>query len=287
MNGHGGDGGVVAWRSAWRLGGANRGVMAGVWWNVVLLAGSVAALPLDRRRILGLNPWIKPIKFEISVIVYLLTVALLLQVLGEGDGEIWSARKTRVRARLGLALGWGFAVCMIVENTLIAMQSARGMRSHMNVTTLFDGLTYAAMGLFIALNTVLLTVLLGLFFVGKTRLPATEVWGIRLGLAMMLAGSYEGVRMVVNRGHTVGAPDGGAGLPFVNWSTAHGDLRVAHFFALHALQLLWLTGFLLARTPLRPRLATGLLWVFAVLYGSGVWVLFVRAMAGSSVMALR
>jgi hypothetical protein len=258
--------------------GPNRGIVLGVWWNVALLALSVAALPFDHRRILGLNPWVKPIKFEISVIIFLMTMAALLAALGRlGD---------RPRARRRLA--WGFGVAMIVENTIIAMQSLRGVRSHMNIATPFDGAAFGVMGLFIAFNTVLVAVLLLLYLRTRTGLPTAVTWGIGLGLAMLLAGSLEGGFMIVRYwGHTVGGKDGGPGLAFVNWSTQHGDLRVAHFFALHALQAFVLAGWAMGKTPLKAWAQTAATVAFAVVYSGIVWELFEQAVRGEAFWAGR
>lgn len=258
---------------AWR--GVNRGIVLAVWWNVALLALSAAALPFDHRRILGLNPWVKPIKFEISVIVFLLTMAALLAALGK-QGQWPSARQW---------MAWGFGLAMIVENTIIAMQSLRGVRSHMNYTSWFDALSFATMGIFIALNTLLLAILLVLFLVTRTGLPAPVTWGICLGLTMTLAGSIEGALMVGRYvGHTVGAEDGGPGLPFLNWSTGHGDLRVAHFFALHALQAFVLAGWVVSRMQFPGWLQQAVVLIFAAAYSTAVWGMFQQAIRGKPLL---
>ena len=247
---------------------ASRGIALSVWWNVALLIGSLAALPFDRRTILGLNPWVKPIKFDVSVIVFLLTVGVMLWALGPAGA--W--RRSR------WWMGWGFGIAMIMEDSIIALQSARGVRSHMNYTTAQDAMLFAVMGLFIVLNTVMAAWLLAVWCSARTQWERVVVWGVRLGLLMLLLASAEGVRMVMWGGHTVGASDGGRGLPFVNWSIEHGDLRVAHFFALHALQLFPLAGLVLIRTRWNERIQIAVLVLFAVVYGAGVWLLFAEAM---------
>jgi hypothetical protein len=257
------------WRAISEAVQGNRGLAWGVWWNVALLAGSVAALPFDHRSILGLNPWVKPIKFEISVIVFLVTIACMISAL---DGMEFATSKAW--------LGWGFGVAMIVENSIIALQAARGVRSHMNYDTPLDAALFSVMGIFIVVNTLMAAWLLVLWFRTQGALPPAAVWGIRLGLAMLLAGSLEGVRMVAHGSHTVGAADGLSGLPFVNWSLRYGDLRVAHFFALHALQLFPLAGIALARTHLRTDMQISALFGFVLVYGGAVWWMFAEAMRG-------
>ena len=256
--------------------GANRGIVFGVWWNIALLVLSLAALPFDHRTILGLNPWIKPIKFEISIIVFLLTMGALLGALG----RLGAWPQTR------LWLAWAFGAAMAAENTVIAMQSLRGVRSHMNYTTLFNSLSFAAMGVFVAINTVALAVLLVLYLRTNTGLPRALSWAIVLGLGLILAGSLEGGMMITHfNAHTVGAEDGGAGLPFVNWSTGHGDLRVAHFFALHALQAFLLIGWLLSRAPIAGWMQTAAVVLFALVYTAFVWLLFEQAIRGEPHLA--
>ena len=257
--------------------GPNRGLMLAIWWNVALFVLSAAAYPFDRRAILGLNPWIKPIKFELSVILFCLTVAALLSALGRrGQWEHWRQ-----------IISWGIGIAMIFENSIIAMQSARGVRSHMNFTSLFNSVAFGIMGFFILVTTILIAGLLVLFLVSHTGLPRPVTLGICLGLAVTLAGCVEGVQMVGHyQAHTVGAPDGGPGLPFLNWSTQHGDLRIAHFLALHALQLFPLIGWLFARAPVSGLLQLAGTIAFATAYSVLATILFVQAVRGHPLLGV-
>ena len=83
-----------------------------------------------------------------------------------------------------------------------------------------------------------------LFFSRKVPgLGKSYLWGIRLGMLTFVIFALSAHIMASSTGHTVGAPDGSPGLPFVNWSITHGDLRAAHFFGMHALQLLPIVSF--------------------------------------------
>jgi hypothetical protein len=125
----------------------------------------------------------------------------------------------------------------------------------------------------------------------RRGLDAGVAVGMRWGLLVSLLGMAEAGLMIANRGwndgggHTVGAPDGGPGLPITDWSLLHGDLRVGHFVGLHALQALPILAWLLAtRTGLDERTRARLLHVAAVAYAGLMVVLTWQALRGQPLL---
>jgi hypothetical protein len=86
--------------------------------------------------------------------------------------------------------------------------------------------------------------------------------------------------------HTVGAPDGGAGVPLTGWSREHGDLRVPHFVGLHAIQALALIAIGLRRwrrpASVRVRAMLAAAASYAVLFLLLLWA----ALREQSIVAL-
>ncbi|GAB2451569.1 hypothetical protein GCM10011375_37090 [Hymenobacter qilianensis] len=240
------------------------------WLSAGLALLALALVPFDERVVTGLNVWFKPLKFSLSNLIYLWTLGWLL-----ADLPAPAQRAVRL-------ISWGVAISMTVEIAAIFLQAARGTTSHFNNSSVFDALVFAAMGLFIAINTLLLVWALYLMLRHRPFGSAGYVWGMRLGLLLFLLGSAIGGAMIGQNAHTVGAPDGGAGLPVLGWSTRAGDLRAAHFLGLHALQALPLAGWLLARAM--PSWKTGAqtagIFAFAALYAGGVALLYWRALSG-------
>lgn len=238
-----------------------------LFWTGALMALALIVVTLvsisDQRLILGINPWIKPMKFLISITCLLWTTAWFMP---ETAPDL--VRRALVR--------WTIASAMVIEIALIIIQAARGTTSHFNAATPFDLAVFNVMGITITVNTIAMMLFLWILRRDTPTHCAGYLWGVRLGVALFVLASWQGFTMVANNAHAVPGPDGGPGLPFVNWSTVMGDLRSAHFFGMHAMQALPLVGFLLDRTVggnqpsnVTPSasivvIATGILWLVAM-----------------------
>lgn len=193
----------------------------------------------------------KTLKFDLSIALYTVTMAWVLAPLP-------TAFKASVERRI--------AVAMAIETFMVALQAARGVRSHFNVAAPLDMVVFQLMGLAILYNTWQLVRTLRCYLGPLTQhLDPARRRAIQLGLGSLLLGSVVGGYMAQHLAHAVGVADGGPGLPLLGWSTRGGDLRVAHFFGLHGVQLLLLVQvFMAARRTALPRQERVLWTTFAV-----------------------
>ena len=224
--------------------------------SVVMVVVSFVGILIDPTLVMNEPAWIKPSKFAISLAMYSFTFLWLLTFI-----QGWRRAKA--------VISWGTAIVFLIEMGIIAFQAARGVRSHFNFATPMDGALFSVMGTAIfsqwGLSVVAAILLL--------RQKIGGAWGLSLKLGMVLAvvGAILGALMTSPTAeqaatmaatgqpttfigaHSVGVDDGGAGLPYVGWSTEGGDLRIGHFIGLHAMQVLPLLGWLIVRQNARLR----------------------------------
>jgi len=216
--------------------------------------------------ILGVNAWLKPFKFFLSNTIFVWTMAWLCYYL---------EKPSTIKA-----YSWMVTLVMGIELSYIASQSAFGETSHYNMATAYNGIMWAVMGLGITLLTAWTAYIGILFFVKKfPKLTQRYVWGIRFGILLFVIFAFEGFLMANPMSHTIGGVDGGEGLPVTNWSTKHGDLRIAHFFGMHALQIVPLVSFFLTKKTWQTVL-------FSMVYLGAVTAILLQALAGNPILPL-
>lgn len=243
------------------------------WLHVGLALAAMLLFALDHRLVTGAPAWLKPLKFAVADGLFVWTLAWLLAGLP-------AAAQPAVAY-----IGWGVALSMTIETVVIFIQAARGQTSHYNTSSALNALLFGTMGIFILVNTVLSVWAAYLVWHYPLPGPAAYGWGVRLGLPLSILGALVGGLMIRHLGHTIGAPDGGPGLPGIGWSTRAGDLRIAHFMGLHALQALPVLGWVLGRW--QPGRAVPLVWLGTALYAAAAAVLLAQALAGQPLWRAR
>ena len=238
-----------------------------VLWGGALLFAAMAvptlgALALDGREHLGAAIWMKPLKFQASIAVYLGTLAWLATLMPE---RVRAARWWRVYA---VAVVGAF----VAEIAWIGGAAALGTASHFNMSTPFWAAIYPVMGALAVFGTSAAAVIA--WHVGggspERRAVSLGLW-ITFALTVLTAGTLSGMG-----GHEVGGDGLDVGGGLFGWSRDGGDLRVPHFLATHAAQVLPVAGLVLSRLP-RPRAAV---WAAAALYAALTLAVFAEALAG-------
>ena len=252
------------------------------------LAGALIGLAVDPRLINGAAAWLKPAKFAASIAIYTLTLAWIFSLIPE-----W----TRTRQ----VIGWTTTVVLILELVIIDAQAFRGVASHFNTATPLDGALFTVMGIAIVVQT-LSSIAVAVALWRRQFEDAALGWALRLGMTVTIVGALTGglmarptpdqlkaapagQPMTVAGAHTVGGPDGGPGIPGTGWSTEHGDLRVAHFLGLHALQALPIAALLLPRRRVTEEVRVRLTLIAAGTYVGLFGIVLSQALRAQSVLA--
>lgn len=272
----------------------HKGLTIFFYLSVLMLLVALLGMTIDSREVLGQSTWSKSAKFAMSFILYAPTFIWLLTFMSKG--KRW----------FHLALN-GIAIALTIEIVVLIIQAARGQAMHFNISTPLNTALWSIM-------TITIFVFFGITIVGFILILRQKIadrslmHSIRWGFAIMLLGLALGFLMprptpdqmaILQAGgqpemigaHTVGAPDGGPGIPFTGWSTEHGDLRIAHFVGLHGLQVIPLIGWsLLGLSKRRENWFTSkqrlqIVWISALAYLAIVLLVTWQALRGQSIIA--
>jgi hypothetical protein len=204
-----------------------------------LIAPTLLAMALDERTLFDVNVWLKPLRFEIALTVYLATLA-------------WFAGWLPERV---IATHWyrSYATCVVfaaaAEMVWIGGAAAFGTTSHFNESSPMLAWTYRLMGVLAVLLTssALVYGILILRHRNSRLDPAFRLSvGLGLVLTFLLTVAIAGY-MANSGGHFVGSRSTIApGAPLMGWARDRGDLRVAHFFATHAMHFVPVFGFVVS-----------------------------------------
>lgn len=179
----------------------------------------------DQRLLYGVSLWEKPSKFFLSLTIHMATLAWGISLL---PVEAQRSRPIRVATYI-------FVAAAVFELAYMTFQATLGEASHFNRTTAFHTTMYNLMGLG-AVSLTVVTAYLGwrIRRAGTTPMHFAAGWSF---MVSAVATTAVAGFLASGNGHWIGGDQTDAtGLRFFHWSTTGGDLRVAHFAALHIMQ---------------------------------------------------
>ena len=251
-----------------------------VWFSLILLLSMIPtaiAYGLDDRMLNGVNIWMKPLKFQLSLAVFGLTLVWLMPLASQAFRRGWGGR----------LIVWGFIVPALGEISYIVWRASRGEASHFNIETPIASMLYSLMAVgAVTITATSLVLAYGILRKDAPSAPSVFRLAAIIGLVLSFVfATVNGMSMGTNLSHFVGQPPmDGSSVPIFGWSLTVGDLRVAHFIGLHAQQVIPLFGAVLAGMNVaRGRLV---LIAFSVAYAALTLFTFVQALQGRPFVSL-
>lgn len=228
------------------------------------------ALLIDTRTVNDISVWVKPVKFLISLSLYYATLAWFCGYLPE---KALRSAAGRFVIHVPIAVG-------VLEMAWLIAAAMHGVPSHFNTDGLWT-IAYRAAG--IGATMLMVGVLVQGILIARHR-DVARAPALRLAVVLSAVVAFATTMVFAGymaryNGHWIGglASDAG-GLPLLGWSRTGGDLRVAHFWGLHASQLLPLAAWTLVRAKLP--LAVAAVWALAIAYAAFVAFTFAQALSG-------
>ena len=226
------------------------------------------AMMVDSRTVNDVSGWIKPTKFFVSLAFYFATLAWYFGYLPQ----------TAQRSYAGRFVIWAAIIAGTLEMTWMVAAATNGVPSHFNR----DGVWATAYSLAgMGAVTLMVAVLVQGLQLARDRVvriaPALRLSLVIGAILSCAATVFIGMTLASGDGHWIGgARSDAGGLPLLGWSRTGGDLRVAHFWALHAHQFIPLAGWLVVRTGMRWQRSAVL--VFAAAYIGLIAFTFMQAL---------
>lgn len=236
------------------------------YFGLICLFFSIVFLILAKTtntKVYEVNAWYKPFKFAFSTLTFAWAMLWYCHYLPNFNIKLFN---------------WTVIILLGFEIFYIALQAGRGQLSHYNMSTPVYATLYSLMAMAATIVT-LYTAYVGVLFFTNSfpELPNHYVWAIRLGILLFVIFSFEGFIMGSRLNHSVGALNNNSNIFILGWSKTVGDLRVAHFIGMHALQILPFLSFYV----LKNNKAT---FVLALLYGLLALTSLIQALQGKPIM---
>jgi hypothetical protein len=234
----------------------------------ILLVVNLILAAFNQRMLADEAVWVKPIKFEISLIIHFFTLSLLASFLSS----------TRRNSKLWKGMSYLVVGSGVFEVLYIFLQAARGRESHFNITTALESAMYGLMGLG-AFILVLGSFYLGYLLYQEYRAQNNNSFLLASALGLTLGSILTLVIASYMSSQANYAPafatQQSLQMPLLGWYLNGQDLRIPHFLATHMMQLFPLYGiWLVSKNVTASSAKKQLLW------STGIYSFVVLALFG-------